>query len=132
MRIEDPYFALEWRLRLDPDDWAHTSVNDYAQGILHTIVSGPFHLTDKRDCSAEVSFMIDPATGSKFRPVCRRCEPAEYADRLEDASDIVEAARRGVAGELQRMYRNGERFSKVVKLNAGPSNFLARPRRQTG
>jgi hypothetical protein len=76
--VEDSHFGLEWRLRMDPKDWAHTSLSDYAPSFIPEIVAGPFRLSNTHDCSAEVGFMIDPATGSLFRPVCPRCEPAEY------------------------------------------------------
>jgi hypothetical protein len=133
VRVEESHFGLEWRLRMDPEDWAHTSLSDYSPSLIRQIVAGPFHLSDTHDCSAEVSFMIDPVTGSLFRPVCLRCEPAEYRSRLENADEVANAARLAVAGELQRIFRTGKLLSGgAVKLDAsGTTGFLARPRRRS-
>ena len=133
-RVQDSHFGLEWRLRMDPEDWTHTPVREYAPDFLKTIVAGPFHLAENGNCSAEVSFVVDPATGTLARPFCMRCELTSYRERYEYSEEVANLARALVAMELERRYRNGERLSgAVVKLDhSGGSNFLARPRRKTG
>jgi hypothetical protein len=29
LRVQDSHLGMEWRLRMDPEDWAHTPVRDY-------------------------------------------------------------------------------------------------------
>lgn len=132
LRVEQPGVGLEWRLRLDPEDWVHTRLEDYSPGFLPDILVGPFHLPDTGECSAEVGFTINSAGRTLYRPVCSRCQPDEYRECLPDSDPIAQTARTAVAREIQRIFRTGEcthiRKRRVLTLDvAGPtSRLLAR------
>ena len=129
IRVEEPGVGLEWRLRLDPEDWVHSRLQDYSPRFLLDILSGPFHLLDKGECSAEVGFVMDSDGRTGYRPVCSRCQPDEYRERLPDIDPIAQTARLAVAREIQRVFRTGERARirkrRVLTLDSsGPTSRL--------
>lgn len=132
IRVEEPGVGLEWRLRLDPEDCVHTRLQDYSPRFLLDILTGPFHLPDKCECSAEVGFVVDSDARIRYRPVCSRCQPDEYRERLPEIDPIAQTARLAVAREIQRVFRTGEsariRKRRVLTLDSsGPtSRLLAR------